>query len=92
MKTFCFSSTLSYIGESAGHTTECECEGHCRQEELPTTFCCRYLPKVQIYHTHQRSSKKSIRCVLPNLGYGRREAVEILLNAGANVHARDDGE
>jgi len=24
-------------------------------------------------------------------GYGRREAVEILLNAGANVHARDDG-
>jgi ankyrin repeat protein len=25
------------------------------------------------------------------LGYGRREAVEILLNAGANVHARDDG-
>ena len=26
------------------------------------------------------------------VGYGRREAVEILLNAGANVHARDDGE
>ena len=25
-------------------------------------------------------------------GYGRREAVEILLNAGANVHARDDGD
>jgi len=24
-------------------------------------------------------------------GYGRREAVEILLNAGGNVHARDDG-
>ena len=24
-------------------------------------------------------------------GYGRREAVEILLNAGASVHARDDG-
>ena len=24
-------------------------------------------------------------------GYGRREAVEILLNAGATVHARDDG-
>jgi tankyrase len=24
-------------------------------------------------------------------GYGRKEAVEILLNAGANVHARDDG-
>ena len=28
---------------------------------------------------------------LPCAGYGRREAVEILLNAGANVHARDDG-
>ena len=30
-----------------------------------------------------------VSCLLA--GYGRREAVEILLNAGANVHARDDG-
>ena len=25
------------------------------------------------------------------LGYGRKEVVDILLMAGANVHARDDG-
>ena len=39
------------------------------------------------YHLSCRGYWHQISCS----GYGRREAVEILLNAGANVHARDDG-
>ena len=38
-----------------------------------------------------RSSVGTSDTIFLFAGYGRREAVEILLNAGANVHARDDG-
>ena len=38
-----------------------------------------------------RTDRRTADIQFPVPGYGRREAVEILLNAGANVHARDDG-
>ena len=128
---------LTYLpGETVGYTSECECQRHCWQEELPPSLCsrcacckcdlipslntslllrCKYIRVIDTSPEHKyvpgdgQNTYILIRHIIwwkyipindrwpgksmfPCAGYGRREAVEILLNAGANVHARDDGD
>jgi hypothetical protein len=49
-----------------------------------------YPSRIQVSKRH-RIRFATLEITFLCAGYGRKEAVEILLNAGANVHARDDG-
>ena len=63
------------------------CKDRGRMLMLNVTLCVVVPPGNKGPLTDRRTA--DIQFPVP--GYGRREAVEILLNAGANVHARDDG-
>ena len=47
---------LTYLpGETVGYTSECECQRHCWQEELPPSLCsrcacCKYLPWIHPFY------------------------------------------